>query len=182
MKKLFAFLLVAAGLVSCSSCVKKDQSVVDASVPTSPVDAAPPPAPSKFNVDNLEITMPNPGWAPVYMDPHTFKVTGMMPLKNETLQNACILAKEESPATYDEYIIANVRAVKDAGANVRSTKQVEENGHKFVLIESAKDNLHVWTWVTLEKGFGYNFSCGGPVVKIDQQALCSEIANTLKIN
>jgi hypothetical protein len=185
MKKLFAFLLLAAGLVSCSSCVKKDQPPVDASVPapTPSVDAAAPaPVTATFSVDNLSITMPGPGWVPQVLDPHMFKVGGAMPLLNEALQNASILAKEETVASYDEYIIANVRAVKTAGANVHSTKQVVVNGHKFVLIESSRDNLHVWTWVTLEKGFGYNFSCGGPVGKTNQQDLCLGISNTLKIN
>jgi hypothetical protein len=90
-----------------------------------------------------------------------------------------VFVTEKTTATYDQFVLMALRGIKDAGANIASAKQIDLNGHKFVLVESSKNGIKVWLWVTLLNGTGYGLSCGGPN---DNHDLCFGVANTLKVN
>lgn len=175
-------LLLSLVTISCSSCAKKtpNATVPDAapSASTTVTPVPPPPAPTTITVkgDSWEFVLPADGWKALNEAP-----TNSTAFVNPTKNNLVVMVSEAFPGTYDQYVIMAVRGAKDAGATIKSTKQVEVNGHKFVLIESSKDNISVWMWVSLVNGQGYTLACGGPTDPA-QQELCTGIASTLKIN
>jgi hypothetical protein len=191
MKKLFIpLMLVALGATACSSCAHKTPDptaptpVVDASVSATP---APAPAPSasvappvktglKVSQDNWELTLPSDAWQKIPDAPGD--VAAFM---NKEQHNLVILVTEKFAGKYEEYVLMAVRGLKGAGATIISAKQIELNGHKFVLVESSKSDVRVWTWVTLLNGQGYGLACGGPAADEAQHDLCFGIANTFNI-
>lgn len=183
MKNLFIAALLAFGLVSCSSCAKKntvpvvdvpDSPSANPSVPDPPVP--PPPATLTATNGNLEVTLPGADWKVLEVSNEMYRA-----FINENVKSLVLLARESSTSTYPQYILNAIRSVKDAGGTVVSSKQVTVNGHNFVLVESNKDNIQVFMWVTLEQNVGYSISCGGPA-EAKPQDLCAAIANTVKIN
>lgn len=186
MQKILLFLMIATvGLVSCSSCAKKtpDPTTPDgapppsASVTVTPVPPTPVPTTVTVKLDNAEFTLPDGGWTQVQNPPaHSTAYLNM------GKKNIVILVSEDYPGTYEQYVLMALRGIKDAGATINSAKQVDVNGNKFVLVESSKNGITAWMWVTWKSNHGYGFSCGGPTSDASQKDLCSNVAGTLKIN
>ena len=74
-----------------------------------------------------------------------------------------MVIKEPYNRTYDEYIIANIRSVKQNGVKVANVSELTSNGTKFALIKAYQDDITVLMWITVKDGFGWGFSCGGLV-------------------
>jgi hypothetical protein len=177
-KILLVVSLLAGGIVSCSSCSGNTPAVSNPD-PTPSVSAIPPtpiPLDTLVKKDNYEFTLPGNSWNQV----ETCKNAGC-PVAYMNKDNNAVVAfmSENTSDTLDKYVLSAIRGMKDAGANISSTKQIDLNGHKFVLVESSKNNVKVWMWITLLNGQGYGLSCGAPD---DVHDLCFAIANTLKIN
>lgn len=177
--------LVAIGVTACSSCANKTPApstpdvvvAPDASVTVTPVPPTPVPTTVKVSQDGWEFTLPSSGWDAMESPP-----AHSVALLNKDRKNIIVMVSEPFPGKYEEYVLMALRGVRAAGATITSAKQVEVNGGKFVLIESSKNGMRVWMWVTLIKGQGYGFSCGGAASDDSQHDLCFGVADTLKIN
>jgi hypothetical protein len=178
MKNLIAIVsFLALGIVSCSACAKQEQTPVEVPAPAPTVVVPPPVTTVVIRNDNLEATLPNDGWK-VMEVPEGAPIKAFM---NPTLKNLVLLSKQADASTYEQFVLGALRGVKDSGGVVASAKQVILNGHKFVVIDATKNNVQFFMWVSLENGFGYDVSCGGPV-ELTPHDLCFSIANTVKIN
>ncbi len=180
---ILAIMLVAIGTVSCSSCTKETTTpdagsppVPSSSTTVTPEPPKPVPGPVTIKEGKWEFTFPTDGWKRVENPPpHSIAFI------NQEVKNITIMVDEEFTGTYDEYALNAIRGIRAAGATVASAKQVEINGTKFVLVDSSKDGMRVWLWVTLKGGRGNALSCGGGDTTSTHD-LCFGIANTLKIN
>lgn len=193
MKKLLLILPIVLpalilGLMSCtSSSPSKDVTPpCDASTCATP-SAAPTasdsaPAVSTDQVlseQDWSLSVPQ-GWAKMSapIDDANIKVF----MGNQDKKNLVIFVKEAFLGSSAEYALEGLRGLKDGGNKISTARQVDLNGNKFVLLDSSRDNLRMWMWVTAKNGFGYAFSCGGPVDDTgDQENTCTQIANTLTI-
>jgi hypothetical protein len=188
MKRLFLiFSLLALGLISCSSCAKKETTAPvceggSCPLPTpTPPDASvtpPPPTDQVFSGTGWSLTVP-PGWDKVEPPAETKGLEVL--LLNKDKHNLILVIREAFPGTSAEYTLEALRGLKGAGATLNSAKQVDINGNKFVLIDSNKDGVRMWMWVTVQNGSGLALSCGGPAIEDWHQAICSTVASSLKL-
>lgn len=184
MKKIFFVLsFFAMGLVSCSSCTKKDQvtpSVCDGAgcpIPSSSSSSVPTPATQTINGSDFEFTIPL-GWDKM----ETNKGSPVeLSYFNSDKKNLILVIKEVWPGTLDSYTIETLRALKDTGANVGSIKQVTLNGQMYRLFEADKSGTKIWVWATYRNNTGYAFSCGGPTTDPWQQSFCESVANSFRL-
>lgn len=185
MKRFLALVLLTVSLVSCSSCVKKNQQdpeVVPPPAPAvTPTNPPPPPPPVDTHVDvkgdSWQFTLPNKGWSSPDGAPQD-----MVVLLNPELQNGIIFETINGyPGTLDTLVLVNLRDMRNKGVTLVSTKQTELNGTKFVLVEATKNGNRVWMWIGVQNQVAYSFSCGGPE-SADNKQLCADIANTLRIH
>jgi hypothetical protein len=178
--KIFAIALLSVGTISCSSCAKKNPDPVVVTVDASPPDAGAPDVAPKPDLtikgDKWEFTVPSEGWKPMENSPpHS---NGYL---NADKKNLILVINEPFTGSFDEYALGSIRAMRLSGVQIVSAKSVEVNGTKFVLVESSKDGIRVWAWVTTKDGRGFGFTCGGPE-DVNQHDLCFGVANTFKIN
>ena|SRR5574339_638507 len=187
MKRLFLVLsLLSIGLISCSSCAKKETTPpvceggscpLPSATPTTPTPP-PPPVDTVVTGAGYEVTIPN-GWKALTPPEETpgLEFIYMNPDKH----NMFLLIKESYPGTSAEYTLEALRGLKGSGAHLNSAKQVEVNGNKFVLIDSDKNGVRMWMWVTVSNGSGLALSCGGPADEDWHQGICSTVASSLKL-
>lgn len=192
MKKLLIPLMaIALSVTACSSCTHKTPppsspdatpSTTASATPSAPPSASvtppTPPASNKFSLSSLEFTLPSDGWKQAPLDASADTLVLLNPEK----KNLIVVVTEKYDGKYQDYVILALRGIRGAGATIVSAKQVEINGHKFVLVESNKSNVKVWMWVTLLNGQGYGLSCGGPSVDDSQKDLCAGVANTINLH
>ena len=89
-----------------------------------------------------------------------------------------VVTKEKFSGNFEEYVLMNLRKVKDTGARVEATKTVDADGKKFVQLEMMKDDVKIWSLVTTKDGLGYGVSCGGPPPYEPVNTLCSFITTS----
>lgn len=180
-------LLATIGLVSCSSCATKSPPAPEPAptptvvvVPDAGPDVAPPVTTTvKVDGEGWEVTLPDNGWeVQSACKPDGACLTLMA---NDDRMNLMLMLRKANDSTMEEFTLKQVRSAKDSGAIIKSTKQVSLNGHNFVLLEATKDNAKVYVWITLSKGIGYEFSCGGPNDDGRQDKLCPGVSSSLKI-
>lgn len=183
MKKIILGVLLATiGLVSCSSCATKSPPPPEPPVVVAPdagPDVAQPSTTVVVNGEGWEVTLPDNGWEVQ----SACKADGacLTLMANDDRENLMLMLRKATDASPEEFLLKQVRAAKDNGAVVHSTKQVTLNGHNLVLLEATKDNAKVYVWLALSKGIGFEFSCGGPNGDGRQDKLCPGVASTLKI-
>ena len=185
MKKFLVIALMSLGLLSCSSCAKKNPPTeVNHPAPAPTVSATvtqPPPAPVDPRVtvsaDHWSVTLPDNSWTRINPD-ETGDDTAV--LVNSSLMNMIIVEQKDFPGTLDVFALVNIRALRNSGAQLVSAKQVEIDGHKFVLVEASKGNNKAWMWMAVEGGHGFGLTCGGPA-EANHEQLCAGIAATLKL-
>lgn len=194
MRHLFPiFCFLTLSLTACTGCSKKDTTPVctgaDCTPPVVPVTPAPdagvtPAVPS----DTLSQTLSGEGWELVVPEGYD---TAVIPegeeqpdvlVVNEVEHSIVLLIKEPFVGSAPEYVINAVRGLSEALATLNASKQVELNGNKYVLLDSAKEGIRVWMWLTVNNGFGYSLSCGGPETEDHHETLCNEVANSLKLH
>lgn len=131
--------------------------------------------------DNWQFSLPGPGWKLATYPSEAIKVM----MVNEDLDTILFLAKEPTKESAPEYIINTLRTFHAAGAIVVSAKPVDLNGVPFVMVSAVENDRHITSWITVENGFGYAFTCavqseedGGSNVSFDR---CVAVANTLSI-
>lgn len=186
MKRLFFVItLLAAGLISCTSCTKTNVTPAPCeggvctapttSVIVPPVPTTPPVTDQLVTGDSYEVTVPA-GWAQRELPEGTHGVDWVYvsPDKNSLVA----MLNEPFPGTSDEYVLEAIRGLKGAGATLTSSTQVELNDNKFVLIDSERDGIRMWLWVTARNGFGLALSCGGTTAN---EAVCLKVSSSLKL-
>jgi hypothetical protein len=90
--------------------------------------------------------------------------------------------KEPYSAAPEGYVIEALRGIKGAGAKITSSHTAELNGVKYTVIESVKDKVVVWAWVTVKNNYGYVFTCGGDEANTESHhQSCDKISLTLKV-
>lgn len=190
MKRLFlVFSLLTLGLISCSSCAKKETTAPvceGGSCPLVPPTASssatpptpPPPADQVVTGAGYQVTIPA-GWEKTTPPQETPGLEALF--LNKDKHSLILLIKEAFPGTSAEYTLEALRGLKGAGATLNSAKQVDINGNKFVLIDSSKDGVRMWMWVTVQNGSGFALSCGGPATEDWHQGICSTVASSLKL-
>lgn len=191
MKKFLLSLVVALSLTACASCAKKQQVSTNEPVPSCDGGSCPMPAPKvtppapqpPTNVpdviakDNWQFTLTGPGWAPVTSPDPQIQVV----MKNQDQKLMVFLVKEESHDAFPVYVLNTLRAIRSSGVDITSAKQVVLNGDPYVLVQATTDGNALYAWITAKGGFGYAFSCGGPVNVDAGIAPCDAIAQTLQI-
>lgn len=181
------------------ACAKKRTSVVTpAPAPVASVNPpAPPPAPEPSEeadagapeaesltivMDNCEFTLPEVGWEKVSPDGLTAIVSLINPdKKNRIMVTSAPVSKKQA-----ELVLQETRGAKEAGFTIISTKTVKSNGINFTLLALQKkaedDTIQVWSWIGVKNGTLYGLRCGGLKSASDQNAICSSVFKSLKLN
>lgn len=184
---MLAMSVLAMGLVSCSSCATTSGGTTStgpepsASVTSSSTGPGPSANELVVSKDNWTMVLPGNSWdslAEDCSDPQNPSYCQQSVFLQNGGDAVVVLLSEEFDGPFDTYVISAIRGIKDADANIDSTTSVELDGHNFVLIESSKEDVKVWTWASLIAGLGYGLSCGGPAETKD---LCFGVASSLKI-
>lgn len=185
MKNLIMSMLLSIGLVSCSSCTPVPPPV-DPIVPSATVSVTasatatptvPVPTDTVVAKDNWEFTLPGVDWLPLQTDCDLDScIVGMI---NKDRTSIVVFHSENFEGSFDEYVIEVARSIKAEEATIVLSATTQLGGNDFVLIESTRDDLTVWMWVTVIDNKGYGLSCGGSG---DNKTLCLDVANTLKLN
>lgn len=177
--------LLAAGLVSCSSCASTTPSDATPTVTTNPtVDPVPsvdPPPVQDLVVsrDNWSFSLPVSEKFIALPEECDASVSCSVGFMNGTKTTAVVFFAEEFTDPLDVYAILSIRGAKEAGATIVSTEQVQINGVNYVLVETTKGVITVWMWVAADGKKGYGLTCGGPT---NNRELCFRVANTLNID
>lgn len=187
MKKLL-LLFTFLGLVSCSSCLKKDQvpnnpTQLDGGSDTvSDASTAPDAVPTYFKVadSNWEFKLPNNTWNQINSDVDLhFVFSGYDNVVGKLL---VIFQKEEFAGTTQNYTLFSIRGMRESGATLVSSSQVIINGNNFIQIEFVHDSYRVFQLIMVKRDFGYSLSCGGLGSSETQKQVCDPIFNSLIIN
>ncbi len=182
--------MLFAGLLSCNSCAKNN-NVVPPNVcwdagcaydshhdsPDSSEVADSAPQPKVVSGTGWKLTLPL-GWVlKDNVDP-SMVVAGFNP-DNKTLFMGMT---EEYLGPVEGYLLEAVRGIKGAGGKIVSINPVDVNNKKFFLIESKKDSVQVWTWVTLRNNKGFVFTCGGSQEQAElHKADCQSVIDSLEL-
>jgi hypothetical protein len=184
MKRLVSAVILSLGLSACSTAHSVEQA--DASPCTETSCRAPKLAASNDSImdtigkENCQFSLPGSGWKAAKYPNDTIKVM----MVNESLDTILFLAKEETKESFADYIINTLRTFHAAGATVVSAKQVILNGAPFILVNAIENDRRILSWITVQKGFGYVFTCAvqseedGSNTDFDR---CVAVANTLSI-
>lgn len=183
---LFVLPLLIMGLVSCTSCTKKETVAPPCdggSCPMPTASSTTPPVPTALpdqvlSEEDWSVSLPA-GWSK--LEPPMPAPELKLFYGNKDKMNLVIFVKEPFQGTNAEYILEGLRGIKDGGGKIASARQVDLNGNKFVLVDSTKDNIRMWMWILAKNGFGYALSCGGPATDAGQEDICTKIANTVTI-
>lgn len=182
------FLVIFSMFISCTSCAflgiannVTDAGLVDASVDAS-IDVT--------DTVDVVVTLPDhdvikgDSWQinlPVDAD-KTFNLQQDIVLSamvQDVSSFVVTLTKQSFPETYDSYLIYSSRNLKASGLTVASSNMVNNNGQEYTLFSAHKDELSVWTWVTVKGQFGYSLSCGGSKEDEFLQDVCTQLFNSL---
>lgn len=181
MKKLL-LMVTLMSMVSCSktSITPTDSGCTEASCSIH-VDSGTTDINDIITEDNWQFTLPGEGWKTINSPDDSIRTIFF----NEELGSVIFFAKESTTDTYPDYVIGALRAFKSGGMTVASVKQVSIGGKDFLLITANGNSRIVWAWITVQKGFGYAFSCAVEGTIPDAGAswfnLCNGIANTVDI-
>lgn len=202
MKHLFTiFSLLACSLVSCTGCAEKEvvapPCVGDSCVkPTTFVDAGTTAADTAtksvvdagstdseplynqvYSGDGWELVAP-PDWkktsANQEIDPEILLV-------NAEKRNVILVLAEETPLKINDYAANAVKELKSTGAKLNSNKQIKLNGYAFVALDTSREDMRMFFWITVRNGVGYTLSCGGQGNESWQQDICYSIAAAFRI-
>lgn len=190
-KLLFLSAMLMAGVMACSSCTKKTQTGSS----TPPVDTAatcneagcPIKIPEAGAVvindviqeDNWQFTLSGSGWRVAKSPDDTIRAI----FSNVENGTVIFFAKDPTKQTSSEYIINALRSFKAAGTTIQSAKQMPINGTNFIKVTAQGESRKIWTWITVQKNFGYIFTCANDNVDTgdNDEQRCQDIANSIQI-
>ena len=180
-KKLcFILLILVIGLISCSSCAKKNEvtgpSCTGSSCPLPPHSADPTSSGKLFHGETWEIIIPN-GWEEESTPDNDTKVYAF----NNAKHSIIMLVQESFIGSYADYMTWAIKSITQLEATLISVEQVEINGTTFALIESQKGQAKLFMWLTVKNGFGYSLTCGGLVSDESNRDICFTTASSMKL-
>lgn len=177
MKKILTSLLALA-TIFFSSCHQNSISLTDNTV-TPTVQSA-----TTIAVKDISVTIAKNNWAFVLPSDEWVTIPNTnfdAALTNKSNHNMIILIVETTELSLQDYFAQAIQGVRASGATVLSVKHTKiSNGMPAVLLESSKDGIKIYTWVSLLGKQGYGFSCGGSDLDY-QKVLCDKIVATLTI-
>jgi hypothetical protein len=179
--KRFIFASFLLGLISCSSCVKKNDTVINP-IPT--LDASVGPDLPDVHVDKRvhvagdtwEFYLPSQAWGLEFIDGSPDTV-----YYNPQDKNLVVFVKEPVDISSQEYVLFAIRALKESGLSLLESSLVQINGVTYNLLEAGQGSVRLFQWISVKNKVGYSISCGGPTTSFDQATICSGIANTLVV-
>lgn len=161
--------LLALGLLGCP----KSTATVDAGVEGVP-DAGPAVVTQEASVGTLYATLP--------MDWERKSGDNMSQVyANKATQDLAILLSATCDKTYNECVLAALTSIKNSGLELNSGADVTINGSNFVEVLATNGVLNVWSWINYSPGHIRMFSCGGDKRNTTNEAVCKQIASTLRV-
>ena len=102
---------------------------------------------------------------------------------NNSSNHRLMIYKEAFHATYDAYIIYNIRALKQSGIHVSSINEIIVNGSKFAFIKAFQDEKNIWIWLSFRNEFGWGFYCRGDMEDASSNLLndCEVVFNSFTL-
>lgn len=83
------------------------------------------------------------------------------------------ITKQDFSDTLDEFVTKNIVSMQKSDINISSAKHTEINGLSYGLLNTSKDVLHMFVWLTVKNNNAYSVVCGG-----GEQGMPDEIWNT----
>lgn len=176
MKKFLKICLILVAFVSCKTNAPQPTVNTDAGIETSSVGDSP--QAQLFSDINWELTIPF-GWDAItsVSPPPEVKVA----VSNLLYNNIIVFEQEKFSGSYEEYVVFALRGVTDTGARLISTTTVTLNGDTVFLLNSEKNGVTAWMWVTTKNGYGYALSCAGKTIDNWNHGICFNVFNSLKL-
>jgi hypothetical protein len=173
MNKILGILLLSCALVSCNSCSKNDTHVVVP--PTASVVVPPAPTTQVVKGDSFQFVLPA-DWTQ-QSNPLDTNIKAMY--SNNEKQALLMLASQPFLLSQDEFVLLAIRDLRDNGVDIGTSSPVVINGQTYVLIDTKKDSISAYMWLTVKDGFGYQFTCGSR--SVDLKDICTGFANSLEL-
>ena len=95
--------------------------------------------------------------------------------------SSVFMVREPYVGEYKAYVIESVRGLKESRVTIKSARQLIINDSLYVVLETEKDNIKLWFWITHNNEVGYTFSCGGPSSEAWHESVCETISQTVKL-
>lgn len=162
--------------------------VVDASAPPPiaeeavPVDPVPEPESLNFTIAGAELTLPESGWN--RLSPPA--APDFVVLVNGEKKNRIMFSATDTDKKLPLEVLAETKHAREVGFKVVSSKSVKNNGTTFTLVvlqQKVSDRtIDIQSWLTIKGSTLYVFRCGGVKEAANQNAICTSIFNTIKIN
>jgi hypothetical protein len=89
-----------------------------------------------------------------------------------------LVAKDNCLVEPTVCIKSSIQSLKDNGATIISTKEVNVNNNHFYLVKSTLDDIQVSAWLSITQNNVLIFSCGGPI-NSNIENTCEQIVKTL---
>lgn len=174
--KKLVLIVLSASVLACTSCKSTVPSLPPGPVTATVVEAPKPPQSEKITRDDWEFTLPSAGWVHAET-PNQFSLV----MVNKEKHNMLIMVNEIWAGSVQDYVLMAIKGIRTASASIIALKQISVDGKDFILLESAKENVRVFTLVTVVNGHGYGLSCGGPADEDNQHDLCMGIIKSFKV-
>lgn len=177
LKGAFLAFLILAGVASCTSC--RHDVVQPVPIPTVVPTVEIPPLPAVQIVESQKasVTLPLS-----FQNQQTDNTSNYRLYANMTSKELLSLDSKEYLHSYEEFVLESIRSIKEQSAIVQSSQKTTINGQDLTIVESSKEAVTAWVWLTVKNGIGYTFTCGG--LESSNQSLhdlCFGIANTILI-
>lgn len=183
MRKRLAYFILLSAVISAiygfSSCL---QSKVEQDAGSEVDASAPPPRLEgwkKMSKENWEVYLPPGEWA------DSEDISPTLGFATLNLEKSCvvILGKDETDASYSDFVVGTLKFFVDKGARFHYVRHVTINNQKFITCEFDKTGEIVWMWLTTKDGFAYGLTCGGDDMDAGDniRQFCQSIAPTIKI-
>lgn len=192
---LFSLLLLVC-LSSCTSCSTQDvppnptapvtssSSATDSSASQSSADTT---STSTTGLDRLQIFSGDTWEIYIPVDWKLLDHSDSNIVLSATLEDnktMLVLVKETHDDPFDMYVLTAIRGLRATGADLIASEKQEINGTLWMYLEAEKNSILIYTWATVQDGFGYALSCGGPAdndYATNREMDCNEIMQSLKL-
>jgi len=165
---------------SCTSCSKKNVTDPPKPLPTSTETVIVPPVPTTQLVESYHASVTVPL---LFQDQHkdTTNDPNYRLFANMNANELLSLDAEAFSSSYEEYVLEAIRFIKETGGTIQSANSVTLNGQKMTLIESSREGIVAYFWVTTKDGYGYTFTCGGEETSSTIEDTCAMLSTTFQI-
>ena len=182
MNKLFlgTGLIFLGMTLSCTSCSNKEGMVDPPVVPTVeipvlPVTTNPATPPTLIKGEGWQVSVPSEWTVLETSEPGV--ETLVISKDNKDL---ILVAKDTCLVEPKVCIESSIQALKNNGATITSTNEVNVNKNHFYLVKSTLDDIQVSAWISIVQDNVLIFSCGGPIGS-NVENTCEQIVKTLSI-